>query len=117
MLTLNRGGITSYLAAAAKSEERLKEKSVLERLEIERLWWTVLGIPWRLVTERQISDQVASNLAWCSDPLRGSKQLELGDDREHLIAILKEKLNSGIYLWDALVDQLAEELELKPVLT
>ena len=117
LLTLRRNGVVSYLAVAIKSAKDLEDLGVLVRLEIERLWWSALKIPWRLVTEEQISKEVALNLAWCSDPLRGSKPVELGEDRDRLLLQIIDILNPGIFLWSELVEQISADLELSPTLT
>ncbi|MBI3771779.1 MAG: Tn7 transposase TnsA N-terminal domain-containing protein [Gammaproteobacteria bacterium] len=107
LLTLKDEDHISYLAVAVKPEEALQEEKVLERLEIERVWWETLGIPWRLVTEKQLNRQVAENIDWISDPLRGRKRLALGDDMEQILGRLVAQMETGIYEWLGLVDRLA----------
>ena len=117
LLTLRHSGVISYLAVAIKSAKDLKDLDVLVRLEIERLWWTALQVPWRLVTEEQISEEVARNLAWVSDPLRGSKPVQLGEANNRLLFQVVNILEPGVYIWGDLVDQISVDLELSPIVT
>lgn len=117
LLTLRNNGVISYLAVAIKTAEDLEDLDVLVRLEIERLWWTALQIPWRLVTEEQISKEVARNLAWVSDPLRGSKSAQFGEDSNSLLSRIVNILEPGLYLWEELIEQISTDLELSPIIT
>lgn len=44
LLTRCVNDVVSYLAIAVKPTSELKKKSILDKLEIERLWWNSLGI-------------------------------------------------------------------------
>lgn len=52
------------------SKERSKEKRIRKRkkifriLRLERAYWTSLGIPWLLATDRMVNKQVHLNLEW-----------------------------------------------------
>lgn len=110
LLTLSEEGKISYLAIAIKKTEELKDPDVLIRLEIERLWWAVLGIPWRLVTENQVSVITARNIEWFSVPLRGRKQLLLGNNSEQETEALAKLVVPGVYEWTGLINQLSNEM-------
>jgi len=73
LLTRRILGKTSYMAIAVKPSEELRKYRVLEKLEIERLWWESLGVEWTLVTKLNISSVVAGNLAWVSKDMRGDQ--------------------------------------------
>ena len=53
-----------WYAVAIKTTEDLKEKRTQEKLEIERMYWAKKGIPWKIVTEKEIPRQKATNLEW-----------------------------------------------------
>jgi len=110
LLTLEDSDQISYLAVAIKLEKDLQDKDVLARLEIERLLFMALEVPWRLVTDRQIDKQISRNIKWFSDPLRGRKQLSLGNDKDRLIDEIATRLKPGVYQWEGLVDQWANVL-------
>lgn len=56
LLTIEKEGEISYLAIAVKPTEALRKKSVLDNLELERLWWTSLGVEWVLATETDLPE-------------------------------------------------------------
>jgi hypothetical protein len=47
-----------------KYTESFADKRTIEKLEIERRYWELKGIPWFLVTERQIDKVIKSNVDW-----------------------------------------------------
>jgi len=110
LLTLKDTDQTTYLAVAIKPAKDLQDKDVLARLEIERLWYMALDVPWRLVTDRQINKQVSRNIKWFSDPLRGRKQLSLGNEKDKLIDEIAMRMKPGVYEWNGLVEQYANAL-------
>jgi len=114
LLTLDDSGQLSHLAIAIKPEDELRYEKVLARLEIERLWWAALGVPWHLVTDAQIDKQLAKNIKWFSDPLRGRKSLSMGENKDFLIEEIVKILEPGVYQWDGVVEQLACELDCNP---
>lgn len=52
------------VAIQAKYSSDLQKPEVIERLELERRYWQEKGIPWYLVTEREISKQAFTNIQW-----------------------------------------------------
>jgi len=53
-----------FAARTVKMSDELANPRVLEKLEIERRFWNENGIDWRLVTDKEIRIQRASNIAW-----------------------------------------------------
>lgn len=54
-------------AVAVKPADEISERRVLEKLEIERLYWERRGVPWSIVTERELPAAFAANLVWIDD--------------------------------------------------
>jgi hypothetical protein len=52
------------LARTVKYSKDLCNRRALEKLEIERVYWTSLGVNWGIVTEREISKTVIRNLEY-----------------------------------------------------
>lgn len=52
------------VARSVKLSGELEKTRVLEKLEIERLYWKRRGVDWRIVTEKEINYQKARNLEW-----------------------------------------------------
>lgn len=54
----------SQLALQAKYSKDLMKPRTLEKLEIERRYWCSKGIPWQIVTEKDIPAAVQNNIKW-----------------------------------------------------
>lgn len=65
------------LAIQVKSSSDLKDVRTVEKLEIERRYWKMKGIPWRLVTEKQIPQTVVENLNLLYPSRKQTEKLEL----------------------------------------
>lgn len=57
------GGLRQF-AVAVKTSKKLGKRRVLGTLEIERRYWSDLGISWVLVTERELDPVRIANLRW-----------------------------------------------------
>lgn len=110
LLTVRDGAATTYRAVAVKTADDLADSGVVERLELERIWWESLGVCWQLVTNLQLDPTVAKNLAWLSDPLRGCKRLVLGETLQADLETLSSCVEVGTYEWGGLVAALAATL-------
>ena len=71
LLTFTPNSKYEFMALAVKPSAELLKRNVRERLEIERIFWVSQGIPWKLVTEKQIPITAADNLKYITKPLRG----------------------------------------------
>lgn len=52
------------VAIQAKYAADLQKPEVIERLELERRYWEEKGIPWVIVTEREVSKVATANIQW-----------------------------------------------------
>lgn len=52
------------VAIQAKYSADLQKPEVIERLELERRYWQEKGIPWAIVTEREVSREAFANIQW-----------------------------------------------------
>ena len=64
LLTLDDG---THQAISVKPSSELNFIPILQRLEIERRYWDARGIAWLIVTERDISPDLAWNLLYLDD--------------------------------------------------
>src|SRR6267142_358108 len=62
LLTVSRGGRTFERAIAVKPSVHLADKRVIEKLEIERLYWKRRGVQWSIATEKEIDPVLADNI-------------------------------------------------------
>ncbi|NHN31615.1 TnsA endonuclease N-terminal domain-containing protein [Paenibacillus agricola] len=89
LLTVRAGEETVYEAHSIKPESKLK-KRVLEKLEIERLFFKDARVKWRLITEKQINYDFVKNVNW----LHSSKLL---DDLPHISLSLIDNIESILF--------------------
>lgn len=54
----------SWIARAIKSSRDLENERVLEKLELERVYFSRRGIDWKIVTEKEIDRVLIQNLNW-----------------------------------------------------
>ena len=80
-------------ARTIKNTSDLKNNRTLEKLEIERRYWDVLGIDWRIVTEHEIDFQKAKHIEWLYTAAILPKHLA---DRQYREAILDRLENASI---------------------
>ena len=64
LVDIVRDGKQVLLARAVKPSEKLSDRRVIEKLEIERRYWAEQGIDWSIVTERDIPKTFARNIGW-----------------------------------------------------
>lgn len=55
---------TSWIARAVKTSRDLQNERTLEKLEIERIYFSRRGIDWKIVTEKEINRDLVQNLNW-----------------------------------------------------
>lgn len=62
--TLTDGVTLRDVAWAVKQAAYLEDSRTRDKLEIERVFWTSMGVTWRVVTEREIDATLARNVEW-----------------------------------------------------
>jgi len=56
--------VAGLKARTVKASSELNNARTLEKLEIERRYWEIKGIEWKIITEREIPYQKAKNIEW-----------------------------------------------------
>jgi hypothetical protein len=64
LITVSDGPESREIARTVKPSDQLDSDRVLEKFEIERLYWEARQISWGIVTENEISEVVAKNVQW-----------------------------------------------------
>ena len=59
---LKNGGIPTGKGTLASRKKG--RRNIFRKLRLERTYWQSIGVPWLLVTDRQLSPQVTQNLEW-----------------------------------------------------
>lgn len=64
LLLYEENGIAELQAFAIKTAHDASQPRSKEKLEIERIYWENVGIPWRVVTEEELPAIETLNLSW-----------------------------------------------------
>jgi len=70
LLTRTIDGEIVFEAISVKPEDESDELRVLEKLEIERVWWELLGIKFSYFVGNELTQIQSSNINWATHPLR-----------------------------------------------
>ena len=74
------------VARTVKMSWELSDTRVLEKLEIERRYWSMFGVDWKIVTENEISYRRAKNIEW----LYSARELPMTDTLKSAAAELMQ---------------------------
>jgi TnsA endonuclease C terminal./TnsA endonuclease N terminal. len=90
---LNPDGQKSFAARSIKYASELSKKTTIEKLEIERRYWTAKGINWGIVTNKDINDVRAKNIEWIHSAMTSDDYNGLSkDDFDELLDALLYRL-------------------------
>lgn len=70
LLTRLINGVTVFEAISVKSEDESNDPRVLEKIEIERIWWELLGIKFSYYTGSELTKIQSGNINWATHPIR-----------------------------------------------
>ena len=70
ILTRQVEGKIFYEAISVKPINDFKDQRVLEKLEIERVWWNLLGIKFQCYCGNNSTEIQSRNISWVTDPIR-----------------------------------------------
>ena len=68
--------VHGMIARTIKSTDELSDRRVREKFEIERRYWESCGIPWKIVTEKQINIRKAKNILWLKSGTDACRELQ-----------------------------------------
>lgn len=80
-------GRTRRKAICAKYADHLEDPRVLEKLELERSYWLEKGIPFAIVTEKEIPKILVDNVKWFL-PFLNSQELTAREQKEYFTIFL-----------------------------
>lgn len=65
LITIRKGNAILHVARTIKPSEKLNDKRVIEKFEIERQYWADAGVDWGIVTELDLPKEICKNIGWC----------------------------------------------------
>jgi hypothetical protein len=66
---------TSGLAVAVKYTDEFEDQRVIDKLQIEKVFWEQQGYQWKLFTEHEITPSIKENLEWLHAANQNSDEL------------------------------------------
>ncbi len=106
LLTVLTSTGEGYVAVSAKPRDQLSDKRTMEKQEIERQWWSILGVPFRVFCGDETTSIQASNLADISAPRRRGYTLT-----PELVGQASKAITPGIFRLDQCVNRLNDNVE------
>ncbi len=97
-----------YQAVAIKPPGEL-DKRTAEKLDIERIWWELLGVEFKLFTGNERTRNQSKNIKWATAPFRSKP-----DSLEHSVHTntLLGMLSTGRFLITDLCDEISQALQI-----
>ncbi len=86
LITINNDGELINLARTVKEWKDLMDERLMEKFEIERIYWKRRDVDWGIVTEKDINSVLAINVS----EIRGNQDISKLDGFSHLSAKNKE---------------------------
>lgn len=108
LLTRTDGNRVWYEAVAVKPADQLSDTRTAEKLDIERLWWQLQGIPFHLFVMTEQNKIQSKNIQWFSAPYRQGRQFN-----NYIVTQAKLCISAGISLVADLCDNFVRELQVE----
>lgn len=99
-----------YVARSVKSKSNLNKSTSIEKLEIERRYWSSKGIEWGIITEDNVLKQKGKNIEWIYGAL--SQYKDYGIDKKNMIRLCAEFLDYA-EISDLPIRTVAKDFEIK----
>jgi hypothetical protein len=115
LLTIKDGLREVNVAIAIKPAADLASERVLEKLEIERVYWSARKIDWRILTEKELPRGLVKNMRWLHPHL---DLPESGEFKPELIlrirTVMEPRVTNGTCSLVAIATECDDRLGLKP---
>ena len=102
VLTCRDGNRTWYEAVSVKPTEQLSVLRSAEKLDIERIWWQLLGVPFHIFTMDERNQIKSRNIQWITSSKR--RKTEIPESAANFIL---SNLTTGTFLIKELCQELA----------
>lgn len=90
LLTLLVDGEIIYKAISVKPASEASNLRVMEKIDIERIWWDLLGIEFQIFTGNELTQIQSKNISWATFPFRSSASSFNAETIEHALCLLQE---------------------------
>lgn len=111
LITRIDDGKPKYFAYCVKPAEELEDERIKEKIEIERIWWELLEVPFEIYTGTEATDIQSRNIAWITDILRS----EMYFDLQPFVKLALSNIQQGNYLKNDLCVTFQERFDIQSV--
>lgn len=101
LLTLQRSEGLKFMAVCVKPKSELKRQRVLEKIDIERIWWELLGVEFQCFTGNELTKNQSRNISWATAPFRA--------DPEAFSSIQSEQALSKLQLGKNIISEVCDQ--------
>ncbi|QDZ89032.1 TnsA endonuclease N-terminal domain-containing protein [Shewanella decolorationis] len=108
VLTCSDGVNTWYEAVSVKPSEKLTDVRVAEKLDIERIWWQLLGVPFHLFVMTKENQIQSKNIQWITAPVRQGRRFSTD-----LVERSSALISPGTILIEDICDEFVREFDLE----
>lgn len=98
-----------YEAVSVKPEKKSDEIRVLEKIELERVWWDLLGVKFSYFVGNELTLVQSNNINWATHPLRSDRELF----SEHDFNFALSFLNKGKYAISDICDLFVTNMNMR----
>lgn len=109
LLTCSDGEKVWYEAVSAKPSNQLSNLRSAEKLEIERTWWQLLGVPFHIFTKTAENQIISQNIQWITAPLRRNNRVDIG-----IAELTLSEIKTGTFLISELCTDLSFAINASP---
>lgn len=90
LLTLLVDGEITYKAISVKPASEASNLRVMEKIDIERIWWELLGIEFQVFTGNELTRVQSKNISWATFPFRSSPSSFNAEIIEQALCLLQK---------------------------
>lgn len=111
LLTMEVQGKTVYKAISIKPERESNKQRVLEKIDIERVWWELLGVQFQYFTGNELTRIQSRNISWVTAPFRSAQSKFTDAQSRHALSLLRQEKYLIVDICSIFVDEIAIEPE------
>ncbi len=108
VLTRTDGVKTWYEAVSVKPAEKLTDKRIAEKLDIERNWWQLQGVPFHLFVMTKHNQIQSKNIQWVTAPVRQGRKFPT-----NLVESALAMISPGTLLIEEICNEFVREFEIE----
>lgn len=105
LLTTTSPSGDSFHAVSVKPESESDKLRVLEKIDIERVCWELLGVKFSYFTGNELTRAQSKNIDWATSPFRNNEPTFSHNQIDYVLSSMKLGMNSVEYLCNKLISQ------------